>query len=266
MKGKSFRQVLVFPLQPLPKVGTKWTSFEVAGLSHGPRNVSRETILLSSYYITPYQKLKLGGSKRCNRSERSCPVRLVERLPQFCNLVNLCYTDTSMGKTILLTGKPRVGKTTVIKDVVRRLAGQAGGFYTEEMRERGRRQGFRIVTLEGQEGILAHVSIKSRMRVSKYGVNLADLEAIGVTAIREAVAQKDYVVVDEIGKMELFSRPFKDAVWEAIHSHKPVLGTIALASHPWADSVKALPQVTVIEVTPANRDKMARRILDLFEQ
>ncbi len=171
-----------------------------------------------------------------------------------------------MGKTILLTGKPRVGKTTIIKDVVRRLPGQAGGFYTEEMRERGRRQGFKIVTLEGQEGILAHVDIKSRMRVSKYGVNLAGLETIGVTAIREAIAHKDYVIIDEIGKMELFSQAFKDAVWEAVHSDRPILGTITLASHPWADSVKALPQVAVIEVTKANRDKIAQQVLDLFEQ
>ncbi|MBM4466227.1 MAG: NTPase [Chloroflexi bacterium] len=171
-----------------------------------------------------------------------------------------------MGKTILLTGRPRVGKTTIIKEVVRRLSGQAGGFYTEEMRERGRRQGFKIVTLDGQEGILAHVGIKSPMRVSKYGVNLTDLEEIGVAAIGEAMAHKDCVVIDEIGKMELFSQAFKDAVWEAIHSDKPVLGTITLASHPWADHVKALPQVTVVVVTEANRDRVAQQVLDSFEQ
>ena len=170
-----------------------------------------------------------------------------------------------MGKTILLTGRPRVGKTTIIKDVVTRLPGQAGGFYTEEMRERGRRQGFKIVTLDGREGVLAHVGIKSRMRVSKYGVNLADLEGIGVAAIREALAQKDCVVIDEIGKMELFSQAFRDAVWEAIHSDRPVLGTITLRPHPWADRVKALPQVTVVEVTPANRDEIARQVLDWLE-
>jgi len=142
---------------------------------------------------------------------------------EVCNVANLWYTDPIMGKTILLTGRPRVGKTTIIKDVVRRLPGQAGGFYTEEMGERGRRQGFKIVTLDGREGILAHVGIKSRMRVSKYGVNLADLEHVGVASIREALAQKDYVVIDEVGKMELFSQAFKDAVWAAIHSDKPVL-------------------------------------------
>jgi nucleoside-triphosphatase len=85
-------------------------------------------------------------------------------------------------------------------------------------------------------------------------------------AIREAMAQQDYVVIDEIGKMELFSQAFKDAVWEAVHSDKPVLGTITLAPHPWADRVKTLPQVIVIEVTQTNRDRVAQQVSDLFEQ
>lgn len=178
-----------------------------------------------------------------------------------CGILN-----NDMAKTILLTGKPGVGKTTVIKEVVRRLPGQAGGFYTEEIRERGRRQGFKIVTLDGQEGILAHVSIKSPLRVSQYGVNLADLEGLGVTAIQEAMTHKDLVIIDEIGKMELFSPAFKAAVWTAIHSHKPVLGTITWRPHPWADRVKALPQVTVIEVTETNRDQLAQQVLALLAQ
>ena len=196
------------------------------------------------------------------------PARASQDLPgaRVCNVADLWYTEHQMGRTILLTGRPRVGKTTIIKEVVGKLPGRAGGFYTEEIKERDRRHGFKIVTLDGQEGILAHVNIKNPMRVSKYGVNLADLEGIGVTAIQEAMAHKDYVVIDEIGKMELFSQAFKDAVWEAVHSEKPVLGTITRAFHPWANRVKALPQVTVIEVTEANRGQVAQQILDLLRE
>ncbi len=167
-----------------------------------------------------------------------------------------------MGKTILLTGRPRVGKTTIIKEVVKRLAGRAGGFYTEEIRERGRRQGFRIVTLDGQEGILAHVNVRSRYRVSKYGVDLASLERVGVTAIQQAIAVSDCVVIDEIGKMELFSVAFKEAVLAAVESDKLVLGTIILGSHPWADAIKSHPQVNLIKITEANRDTAVQLLLD----
>jgi nucleoside-triphosphatase len=167
-----------------------------------------------------------------------------------------------MGKTILLTGRPRVGKTTIIKEVVKRFPGRAGGFYTEEIQERGQRQGFRIVTLDGQEGILAHVNVRSRYRVSKYGVDLADLERVGVTAIQQAIVASDCVVIDEIGKMELFSAAFKEAVLAAIESDKFVLGTIMLRSHPWADAVKAHPQVTLIKITEANRDRAVQLVVD----
>ena len=167
-----------------------------------------------------------------------------------------------MGRTILLMGRPRVGKTTIIKEVVKRLPGRVGGFYTEEIKERGQRQGFRIVTLDGQEGILAHVDVRSRYRVSKYGVDLVSLERVGVTAIQHAIVASDCVVIDEIGKMELFSAAFKEAVLAAVESDKLVLGTVMLRSHPWADAIKAHPQVTLIQITEANRDTAVQLILD----
>jgi nucleoside-triphosphatase len=167
-----------------------------------------------------------------------------------------------VGKTILLMGRPRVGKTTIIKEVVKSLPGRVGGFYTEEIKERGRRQGFRIVTLDGQEGILAHVDVRSRYRVSKYGVDLVSLERVGVTAIQHAIVASDCVVIDEIGKMELFSTAFKEAVLAAVESDKLVLGTIMLRSHPWADAIKAHPRVTLIQITEANRGTAVQLILD----
>jgi nucleoside-triphosphatase len=154
-----------------------------------------------------------------------------------------------------------VGKTTIIKEVVKRLPGRVGGFYTEEIKERGQRQGFKIVTLDGQEGILAHVDVRSRYRVSRYGVDVDSLERVGVTAIQHAIQVSDCVVIDEIGKMELFSTAFKEAVLTAVGSDKLVLGTIMLRSHPWADAIKAHPQVNLIKITKANRDTAVRLVL-----
>jgi nucleoside-triphosphatase len=171
-----------------------------------------------------------------------------------------------MAETILLMGRPRVGKTTIIKEVVKRLPGRVGGFYTEEIEERGQRRGFRIVTLDGQEGILAHVDVRSRYRVSKYGVDLASLERVGVTAMRHAISTSDCVIIDEIGKMELFSAAFKEAVLAAIESDKLVLGTIMLRSHPWADVIKVHPQVTLIKITRANRDTAVQLVLDCLSK
>jgi nucleoside-triphosphatase len=169
-----------------------------------------------------------------------------------------------MGRTILLTGRPGVGKTTIIRQIAEALGGHAGGFYTAEIRESGRRRGFKILTLDGEEGVLSHVDIKGSPRVSRYGVNLRDLEGIGVAAVRRAVTEAECVVIDEIGKMELFSEEFRQAVLEAIRSDKPVVGTVMRSGNRWVDDLKALPEVTVLEVTEANREGMAQRVLDLL--
>jgi len=170
-----------------------------------------------------------------------------------------------MGRTILLTGRPGVGKTTVIKEIAESLGDSAGGFYTAELREGGRRQGFKIITLDGKEGILSHVNLKGPPRVSSYGVNLKDLEEIGVAALLQAVTREQCVVVDEIGKMELFSQRFREVVLAAIEGQSMVVGTVMQMRNPWVDDLRALPQVTILEVTEANRDHMAQRVLDLLD-
>jgi nucleoside-triphosphatase len=166
-------------------------------------------------------------------------------------------------EALLLTGRPGVGKTTVIRKVTAHLGSCAGGFVTEEIRQQGRRTGFRLIALDGSEGILASVNIESPYRVGRYGVHLQDLECVGVRALRRALRQTQVtlVVVDEIGKMELFSLAFREAVESAFSSPKPVLATVMAASHPWVDVIKARADVTLIEVTLANRQALPDRIL-----
>ena len=131
------------------------------------------------------------------------------------------------------------------------MGSKAGGFYTEEIRSGGTRLGFRLVTLGGESAILAHVNIHSPYRVSKYGVDIDNLDQIGVSALYKAAEECDLVVIDEIGKMELFSANFREAVLQIIDSGKRVLGTIMLNSNPWADAIKLKPQVNLITVTRA---------------
>ncbi|HEY48999.1 MAG TPA: NTPase [Dehalococcoidia bacterium] len=170
-----------------------------------------------------------------------------------------------MKRVYLLSGKPGSGKTTIIKEVLSRVGRSAGGFYTEEIRDRGVRQGFRIITLDGNDATLAHVSIPSPYRVSKYGVDVGNINEVAVPSVREAIHNRDVVVIDEIGKMELFSEAFKDAVLEAIESGKKVLGTIILASHPWADGVKRRVEVEIIPVARDNQHEVIKRLMQWLE-
>jgi len=169
-----------------------------------------------------------------------------------------------MGQTLLLTGRPGVGKTTVIKRVARALGDQAGGFYTEEIRNSaGRRTGFRLVTMTGKEAVMAHVDLcdQGRPRVSRYGVDVSAIKTVGVAALRQAMASDQVVIIDEIGKMELFCDAFKEAVEKAVEGEQPVVGSVMSSSRPWIDDLKAGEHVVLWEVTVENRDELPGRIL-----
>ena len=103
-------------------------------------------------------------------------------------------------KALLLTGPPGCGKTTLILRAAERLGERAGGFYTTEVRQSGKRVGFNIVTLDGARATLSHVTLSSPHQVGRYGVDVEALERVGVAALRKAARSRLVVVVDEIGK------------------------------------------------------------------
>ena len=167
-----------------------------------------------------------------------------------------------MRRALLLTGKPGTGKTALIKEAIARTKVRGGGFYTEEIRTGGIRQGFRIITLDGQDAVLAHVNISSPYQVSKYKVDIDSLNRVGVSALRQALKETDLIVIDEIGKIELLSPRFREAVTQAINSGKKVLGTIMLNPHPFTDEIKRHPEAEILLVTRDNRTEVMKKVLN----
>jgi nucleoside-triphosphatase len=174
--------------------------------------------------------------------------------------VNVTSDKPGTAHVLLLTGAPGVGKTTVVRRAAGRLAGRRlGGFYTEELRVSGPRQGFRLVGFDGSERVLAHVDIRDAPRVSKYGVDVAALDSVAETLLAPRPDVAVYLV-DEIGKMECLSSRFVDAMRRLLDSGAIVIATVARAGGGFIAEVKRRPGAELWEVTRANRDAMPERI------
>ena len=153
-----------------------------------------------------------------------------------------------------------------MRAVVSRLADNCAGFYTEEMKENEERVGFKLLTMQNKNCILSHVDIRGHIHVGKYGVDLDCVEKIGVMAIKGGIRAGKTIVIDEIGKMEILSRPFRLAVLDALDSKCPVLGTMLVKRHPFCDKIRARKDVEIIEVTEENRDSLPDIILQRLQE
>lgn len=172
-----------------------------------------------------------------------------------------------MGQKVLLTGRPGVGKTTLILRFLEVWKRPASGFYTRELRRGGTRIGFEAVGLDGRRVLLAHISQPSPHRVGKYYVHLTAFEREILPLLsRERLPEGGILVVDEIGRMECLSPAFRQAVLDALDAPPPLLGTIGRQNDPFLRAIRERTDILLLEVRSDNRDELVFSILSLMEE
>jgi len=182
-----------------------------------------------------------------------------------------------------ITGLPRSGKSGVLQKTVNMLIEQrkkeltskgeeyenyniVGGMLMEPLVVDGERVGFECVNYQsGERAVIAHREIDSRMRVLGYGIDLEELERVGVPAIEEAARSYEIIMVDEIGKFTVESDLFVRTVRAALEADKPTLMTLHKKSrHPLLQDIRRRDDARVLEVTPVNRPLLPYKIHKLL--
>ena len=184
-----------------------------------------------------------------------------------------------------ITGLPRSGKSAVMQKVVSMLADERveemrargddveaakllGGRRCEPLVEDGERVGFKCINYQsGEEAVMAHKNIDSRMRVLGYGIDPEALDRVAVPAIQEAMDDYEVIVIDEIGKFSVESEAFVEVVRKAMEIDKPTLVTLHKKSrHPLLQDIRRRDDARILEVTPVNRALLPYKIHKLMRE
>ncbi|MCX8182493.1 MAG: NTPase [Candidatus Methanomethyliaceae archaeon] len=169
-------------------------------------------------------------------------------------------------KTII-TGRPGIGKSTVLKEVIKVLEAngwRVGGIICPEVRTGGRRVAFEIVDLlTGERGTLASTNPSNGPIVGRYYVNMADLDRISVNAINRSLEEADLTAIDEIGPMEMKSSAFRNIVTKALLSDKKIIAVVHIGMV--RNITSNFHNIRVFEITEHNRNlipgEIAKRLL-----
>jgi len=168
-------------------------------------------------------------------------------------------------RVILLTGRPGVGKTTIVNRIHEHYSASGlkiEGMTTREVREGSARTGFMITDLSsGQEGWLAKKDLTTGLRVGSYVVVSEDLEKIGVAALERSMkGPADLVIVDEIGPMEMTSTSFRNNISRVLNGNIAVIATVKFGSR-YPEVEKTWQKSVHWEITKENRESIYRKII-----
>ncbi|QGA53343.1 NTPase [Sulfolobus sp. E5-1-F] len=165
--------------------------------------------------------------------------------------------ESNKALRIFITGNPGVGKTTILLFLINKLIEsnyKVAGFYCPEVRENGRRIGFRIVDISTNEGDwLAKENAIGRIKIGKYTVLEDNAKRIAEITLSN-ISKADILAIDEIGPMELKIPIVKKLIETTLNSQKPLIAVLHKTQKPMGGRTYV--------ITVENRDSIKYEILN----
>lgn len=165
---------------------------------------------------------------------------------------------------LAVTGRPGIGKTTFCLNVFDSLKDKTSicGFITEEVREKGKRVGFKLKNLNtGEEAWLAKVGSDSPVKVGKYGVMV---DAVDRFSRNMDCQSSQMCIIDEIGPMELKSKQFIQLIEHLLSTNISCIFTVHQKSrHKLVEKVKK--ECELITLDESNRDSIVDEVVGRYD-
>ena len=130
----------------------------------------------------------------------------------------------------LISGKVGCGKSTALYRIVEMLGvKRCAGLLAGEILEEGERAGFSTLGLHSRRKIvLAHRDIDKTYAVEDFGVDLEAFEDLCRAEFTSAMSDDKirFIIIDEIGRMQLMSEQFQRLLLEIAESDKTIIASI----------------------------------------
>ena len=172
---------------------------------------------------------------------------------------------------IIITGPPRCGKSTLISKLIDFYKDKKyviHGFLTPEVRKENKRIGFDILDINSRERTeLARIEgIKSPFKLGKYNVFVENLELVIKKLESLEHLRHDLIIIDEIGKMELFSKKFQNYMIDLFKSNLKVIATIGQKmQHSIKNFIMSKPNVICLNLNRNNQKEIFQKILSIIQ-
>jgi len=158
-----------------------------------------------------------------------------------------------MKTNIVITGEPKSGKSTLLRKIISRFPNKLG-FVTNEVLEDGERIGFTVENYRGSKVKLASVSAETPQKVGKYFVDSEGFDAI-LPEVSDFTDQ-NFLYIDEIGQMQLFSDVFKNTVRSYLDSKNVSLMTLScIFEDDFIKEIKKRSDIILIKLSAENREE-----------
>lgn len=164
-------------------------------------------------------------------------------------------------KNIFITGKRRVGKSTIIDKVMKGMKSvKFGGFRTKPLfNDGGEVAAFTINSVSEKENDCEADNSRifaRKLQSGKWIVESDSFDNFGAYLLEKSLKDDtDIIIMDELGFFEAKAFDFQKAVMKCLSSSKIVLGVIKPVPVPFLNEIRKREDVSLTEITAENRNE-----------